>query len=67
MSETLIFDGLNDQQKQAVKTVQGPLLIGGPGTGKTSTLVHRIAYLIRQGVRRTRSSLSHSRIAQPGR
>ncbi len=47
-----IFVGLNDSQKQAVTTIDGPVLIvAGPGTGKTLTIVRRIAYLIQQGVR----------------
>ncbi len=37
----------NDNQKEAIRTTEGPLLIiAGPGTGKTYTLVKRIAYLI---------------------
>ena len=48
----IIFDGLNPEQRRAVEHPAGPLLIvAGPGTGKTLTLTHRIAYLIRhQGV-----------------
>ncbi len=43
--------GLNDAQKQAVLTVDGPLLIvAGAGAGKTKTLVHRIGHLISTGV-----------------
>ena len=37
----------NEDQKKAINITEGPLLIiAGPGTGKTYTLVKRIAYLI---------------------
>ena len=43
---------LNETQYQAVTTVDGPLLIvAGAGTGKTRTLVYRVARLIELGVR----------------
>jgi len=49
--ETQIFDGLNEAQKAAVTTTAGPVLvIAGPGTGKTLTMVRRIVYLVHQGV-----------------
>lgn len=42
---------LNDAQYQATTTVEGPLLIiAGAGTGKTRTLVYRVAHLIDTGV-----------------
>jgi DNA helicase-2/ATP-dependent DNA helicase PcrA len=46
-----IFDGLNDAQKAVVTTTTGPVLvIAGPGTGKTHTMVRRIAYMVHRGV-----------------
>jgi ATP-dependent DNA helicase UvrD/PcrA len=42
---------LNDAQHEAATTVEGPLLIiAGAGTGKTRTLVYRVAHLIDIGV-----------------
>src|SRR3989339_320549 len=46
-----ILDGLNAEQHEAVIHNTGPLLIiAGAGTGKTTVITRRIAYLIQQGL-----------------
>jgi DNA helicase-2/ATP-dependent DNA helicase PcrA len=46
-----ILDGLNTSQRQAVTATRRHLLVvAGPGTGKTLTIVRRIAHLLEQGV-----------------
>lgn len=47
-----LADGLNEAQLRAALHGDGPLLIvAGAGTGKTRTLVHRVAHLLERGVR----------------
>ena len=44
-----IYTRLNAAQKQAVDTIEGPvLIIAGPGTGKTQLLSARVAQILRQ-------------------
>ncbi len=42
-----LLESLNPEQKEAVQTVEGPIMVfAGAGTGKTKTLISRIAYMI---------------------
>ncbi len=45
-----LLHGLNDAQRSAVTHDGGPLrVLAGPGTGKTTTLTHRVAWLVATG------------------
>ncbi len=58
-AEADILSDLDDDQRRAVEAGSGPLLIvSGPGSGKTRTLTHRIAHLVRNHRVSTRHCLA---------
>ena len=50
LTDEKILDGLNDQQKQIVKTLASPLFVeAGAGSGKTFTLTKRVLWALTKG------------------
>ena len=55
----LNLNSLNKEQKRAVTFGEGPVLIvAGAGTGKTTVITERLAYLIKQGKAKTEEVLA---------
>lgn len=59
MASEKIFGSLNEEQRRAVESVRGPVcILAGAGSGKTTTITHRIAYQVASGTFRAEEILA---------
>ncbi|MFN8232329.1 MAG: ATP-dependent DNA helicase UvrD2 [Actinomycetota bacterium] len=59
MDAARILEPLNDEQRLAARAVRGPVaIVAGAGTGKTTTITHRIAYQVATGAFAARQLLA---------
>ena len=62
MPEQAILDGLNPEQRRAVEAVRGPVcILAGAGSGKTTTITHRVANQVETGAFRSDEILAVTR------
>lgn len=52
VKESRCLENLNEQQKEVVLNYDGPcIVLSGPGSGKTTTITRRVAYMIENGIK----------------
>ena len=67
MENSDYLKNLNENQLEAVKTINGPVMVfAGAGTGKTRTLISRIVYMIKEcNIQPYNISVSYTHLTLP--